>query len=452
MKQHSRRCFLRRSSAAVLWSWGGGLTLTAAAARPTLADADLLAQCRDRIRRHRYGDGVLTVQRADGKPLAGARVRLEQTRHEFLFGSNFFKFDRIPDPELQSRYNEQFAALLNYATLPFYWPSYERRRGEPAHAYAAKTADWCAARGIVCKGHPLVWDFADPSWLPRDFEEIRRLSRERVRECVGRFAGTIDRWDVVNEPTHLGRFGTRLGEWAQWLGPVPYVRQHLETARAAGPKATLLVNDYRVDTPYYRILEQLRAGEKRLFDVVGIQSHMHRGVWALARVWEICDAYAKLGLPIHFTETTVVSGAFLGRDPRRPGRALGNDEMWGESTPELEDRQAEQVRDFYTALFAHPAVHAITWWDFSDFRAWKGAPAGLLRKDMSTKPAGEALRRLIKQEWASKLDGPTDATGRLPARLSFGQYRALITLPNGTEYVKAFAWARESDRKPVLSI
>jgi len=452
MKHHTRRCFLRRSSVAVLWSCGGGLTLTAAAARSVLSDPDVLDQCGERIRKHRYGEGLLTVQGRDGKPVAGARVRLEQTRHEFLFGSNFFRFDRLPDAELQARYNEQFAGLLNYATLGFYWPAYEPRRGEPSHAYAEKAADWCAGHGIVCKGHPLVWDFADPRWLPRDFEQIRRLSHERVTDCIRRFAGKIDRWDVVNEPTHLGRFGTRLGEWAQSLGAVPYVRQHLETARAAGPNAILLVNDYRVDMPFYRILDQLREGGKLLFDAVGIQSHMHQGVWPLARVWDVCDTYAKLGVPLHFTETTIVSGAFLGRDPKRGGRALGNDELWGESTSELEERQAQQVRNFYTALFAHPAVHAVTWWDFSDYRAWKNAPAGLLRKDMSPKPAWEALRKLIKEDWASKLDGHTDDRGRVPARLSYGQYQARITLPNGTEHLKTFPWLRDSERKPVLTV
>jgi len=453
MNHCSRRTFLRRSTTATLSIYGGGLALAAPKqkSQPKVSDEEVLSQCHERIQKHRLGDGTLSVRTADGQAVAGARVRLEQARHEFLFGSNIFEFGKFKEPALQEQYNERFAALLNYATLPFYWPMYEPRRGQPAHEHTEKVVEWCATRGIACKGHPLVWDFLDPRWLPREFEEIRRLSHARVTDCIRRFAGKIDRWDVVNEPTHLGRFGTRLGEWAQSLGAVPYVRQHLETARVAGPKATLLVNDYRVDPPYYQILDQLRADGKLQFDVVGIQSHMHHGIWPLEKVWQVCDGYARLGLPIHFTETTLVSGAFLGKDTKRRSNAFSDEELWGETTSELEARQVEQVEKFYTALFAHPAVHAITWWDFSDAHAWKRAAAGWLRKDMSPKPAYEKLRELIKGRWWSKLDGSTDAQGQLRARLHYGDYQATITLPNGAELKKTISWPRHSERRPAIT-
>jgi endo-1,4-beta-xylanase len=452
MRYHTRRAFLRRAAGAALLTHGVGLALAAPKSPPGLSDQDILSQCADRIEKHRLGAGILTVRTANGQAIPRARIRLEQTRHEFLFGSNIFGFDHHQDAALQEQYNERFAALLNYATLPFYWPMYEPQRGQPMHAHAEKTADWCRARGIACKGHPLVWDFADPRWLPRDFEEIRRLSHERVTDCIKRFAGKIHRWDVVNEPTHQGRFGTRLGEWAQSLGAVPYVRQHLETARSAGPKDTLLVNDYRVDAPFYQILDQLRAGQKLLFDVVGIQSHMHHSVWPLEKVWQVCDTFARLGVPIHFTETTIVSGPFQGRDKNRKPNAFSDEEIWGETAPELEARQAEQVERLYTSLFAHPAVQAITWWDFSDASAWKQAAAGWLRKDMSPKPAYEKLLSLIKGRWWSKLEGRTDAQGHLRARLYYGDYQVVITLPNGTEVRKNIAWSCQSDRNPVITI
>ena len=77
---------------------------------------------------------------------------------------------------------------------------------------------------------------------------------------------------------------------------------------------------------------------------------------------QICDRYARVGLPIHFTETTVVSGPRTG-----PG------ENWGSTTPELEAKQADYVARLYTLLFGRPAVQALTWWDFSDDGAWQRA-------------------------------------------------------------------------------
>src|SRR5207245_10505307 len=175
--------------------------------------------------------------------------------------------------------------------------------------------------------------------------------------------------------------------------PVQYVAQHLKAARTTNPKATLLVNDYRTDPAYYRILQSLQAMEtslpsRTLFDTVGIQSHMHGGVWPLSKVWNVCETYRDIGLPIHFTETTIVSGL-----------RNGTGENWGQSSAEGEATQAEQAARFYTTLFSHPAVSAITWWDFSDLGAWQRAPAGWLRKDMSPKPVYERLLSLIKGAW-----------------------------------------------------
>jgi endo-1,4-beta-xylanase len=76
--------------------------------------------------------------------------------------------------------------------------------------------------------------------------------------------------------------------------------------------------------------------------------------------------------------------------------------------PGVSDGFLAQVRpgiDLYALLFAHPAVHALTWWDFSDRGAWQGAAAGLVRQDMSPKPAYERLRELIKGEWWTRAEG-----------------------------------------------
>ena len=451
MKPCTRRSFIRRTACAGLLTAGGSFSIAAERQPTKMTNNEILSQCPDRIRKYRIGEGTLGIHSADGKPVPQARVRLEQIGHEFLFGSNIFGFGQIQNAELQEQYNRRFADLLNYATLPFYWPMYEPQRGQANHTRTEKTVDWCLAHKIKCKGHPLVWDFADPRWLPRDFEEIGFLSHARVTDCMLRFAGKIDRWDVVNEPTHLGRFGTRLGEWAQSIGAVPYVRQHLVTARKAGPKSTLLVNDYRTDQPFYDILDKLRDDKKLMFDVVGIQSHMHQGVWPLQRVWQVCDTYAKLGLPVHFTETTVVSGPFKGRDTSKKS-AIGDNEIWGETTPELEDTQAEKTVQFYTTLFAHPAVEAITWWDFSDLNAWKRAPAGWLRKDMSTKPVYEQLMKRIKGEWWSKQNGVTDGMGQMKTNLYYGDYQITITLPNGNEIKQQFSWSKQSDRNLIIKI
>jgi endo-1,4-beta-xylanase len=413
----NRRRFLKVtgiSTATLAYPWAYGAEQRKAAP----SDAEALSQCQERIERHRKSDARLVVRGGDGKAVPNAKVKLEQTRHDFLFGCNIYRWGRIREAALEEAYRERFAALLNFATLGFYWASYEPERGKPNYEYTDQVLEWCRQKQITPKGHPLVWDYSDPKWLPKEFAEIRELSNTRVREIVARYAGRMDIWDVVNEPTHLGRFNTRTGEWAMSMGAVPYVTESLKIARAANPKATLLVNDYRVDAPFYQILEQLRADGKLLFDTIGIQSHMHGGVWTLAKTWEVCDRYAKFGVPVHFTETTIVSGR-------------KTNDKWGESTAEDEAKQAEYVPNLYTALFAHPAVEAITWWDFSDNGAWMSAPAGWLRKDMTPKPVYERMMSLLKKEWWSRAEGETDGQGEYTMRGFCGEYRATVTLPGG---------------------
>ncbi|GAJ12035.1 unnamed protein product, partial [marine sediment metagenome] len=97
-------------------------------------------------------------------------------------------------------------------------------------------------------------------------------------------------------------------------------------------------------------------------------------------------------------------------------------EGWN-TTPEGEKYQAEKVAQFYTVLFSHPAVEAITWWDFTDQGAWQRAPAGFLRKNLSPKPAYDKLKSLIKDKWWTKTKLTLAEGGRARFRGFFGQYK-----------------------------
>jgi hypothetical protein len=92
------------------------------------------------------------------------------------------------------------------------------------------------------------------------------------------------------------------------------------------------------------------------------------------------------------------------------------------TTPEGEDRQAQEAIQHYKTLFAHPLVAGITWWDFSD-GGWLNAPAGLIRKDCSNKPAYDALVGLVKGDWwlaPTRLG--TNGDGRVHFKGFLGEY------------------------------
>lgn len=405
------------------------ISVAAVAAEPSPAAQRFLADADARIQKHRTADAVLKLTPKPGESLPpGTKVRIEQTRHAFLFGCNVFNLGRQRTQQDNEAYARRFAELFNFATLAFYWWSYEPAQGKPEYERSQRAAEWCWEHGIVPKGHPLAWNWVDPAWLPEDLDAVMQLQISRISQCAQRFKGQIQYWDVVNEATHYDRpelknkRAVKLTAAIAKVGVGPYVREAFRAARKASPQAKLIINDYRLDDAFEKlVLKQLvdEQGEP-LYDVIGLQSHQHGGAIPIEKVWATCERFGKYGKPLHWTETTFVSGEQgYNLAESRPGF------KW-ESTPEGEKRQAEDVTRFYTLLFSHPAVEAVTWWDFSDFGAWQNAPAGLLRKDMSPKPAYEALLKLVKEKWWTKTEATVEQDGTLSFHGFYGEYKVIV--------------------------
>jgi GH35 family endo-1,4-beta-xylanase len=149
---------------------------------------------------------------------------------------------------------------------------------------------------------------------------------------------------------------------------------------------------------------------------------MHPGYWGEDTMLAMVDRFARFGLPLYLTESTLLSGHLM-----PPEIVDLNDyqiESWP-STPEGEARQADELVRHYRSLVGHPAVEAITYWGITDAGAWLGAPVGLVRADGSTKPSYDALHSLIKGEWwLPPTTMRTDAEGRLAVTGFFGDYTA----------------------------
>ena len=351
---------------------------------------------------HRRGSAVVVVRDRDGRPVPHIEVEVAQTGHDFSFGNIVFDFEALAAGHGADG-DEALARLwldvFNTGTLPFYWGSFEPDEGEPRTAGLRAVAEWFAARGVRLKGHPLVWHTVQPPWLLRhDLDAIERRQRDRIRRDVSGFADLIDTWDAIIEVVIMPVFDredngiTRL---ALDRGRIHMVRMAVEEAKAANPGATLLINDFDLSTAYECLLEGvLEAGIA--VDAIGLQTHMHQGYRGEDATLAIVDRFARFGLPIHMTETSLVSGALM--PPEIEDLNDYRVASWP-STPEGEARQAAEVTRHYRSLVAHPAVQSITYWGITDRDAWLGAPIGLVRADGSPKPAYDALRDLVKGEW-----------------------------------------------------
>lgn len=381
------------------------------------------------IEKNRKGDAVIEVLDAQGKPVADAQVEALQTGHEFLFGCNAFVLGQLPSAEENKRYEEAFAKLFNFATVPFYWEGTEPTRGELRYKEEGSRDMWrrppaerflafAAKYGITLKGHPLLWHAYNPTWLPKEAGELKALYQKRFREIASLYGDKISVWDVVNESQVCPK------TYPLFTPDRAYVAWAFEQAVPLFPKSnTMMINEVTSfnfkpadQNPYFAQVKKLLADGKDVRGV-GFQWHYFRRA-ALegflkseknnpAALLDLYEAFSKLGLPLFVTEITIPSAG-------DNGEAL----------------QAEVVRDIYRLWFSAPGMAGITWWNLGDGTAVKGeneAQGGLMDGKLQPKAAYRELDRLINQEWKTNAKAQTDAQGQARFRGFYGKYQVKVT-------------------------
>jgi GH35 family endo-1,4-beta-xylanase len=398
-----------------------------------LRDADILAQTNAQIAEHRMAPAQVLVVDANGNPVSGAQVEVVQQDSEFKFGANLYGFDAFTGSQ-NDTYKQRFSDLFNYATVPFYWSWMEPVQGQPNYAPVDAMVNWANANGIDLKGHAVLYGDTGmvPAWAGTPSQSMQL---QRVTDIFNRYGASINKWDLVNEPVSA-------------LGPMVFAQAY-QHAKALQPNSTLLVNEYgQFFTGFdmffangYQTLQgvmqqQLAAGTP--IDVVGIQAHAPLDTaWPLETVWNHLNTYAALGTGIHITE-------FMPCSNNAPVLGTPYRGTWTEAT------QAQFAEDFYRVCFAHPAVDAISWWDFADTGAWL-AGGGMLRGDFSAKPVYDRLKQLVKTEWRTNASGASNAQGRYLVDAFHGKYTVRVT-HNGTVYTEAMNVSEDGDNVVSVSV
>lgn len=363
-----------------------------------------------------------------GNALSNCEVDIRQVRHAFLFGCGAFDF--IPyvcdGGEKYRQITESWLEIFNYATLPFYWGKYEPAEGQPEKEALMKAARYLKENGVRVKGHPLCWHTECADWLMKyDNHTILKKQLERIDREVCGFRGIIDMWDVINEVVIMPvfeKYDNAVTRICREKGRVGLIREVFARAHESNPEAVLLLNDFNTSIDYEILIDGcLNAGVP--ISAIGIQSHQHQGYWGKEKLMEVLERFSCFGLPIHFTENTLISGKLM--PPHIEDLNDWQVDQWP-TTPEGEARQAEQIEEMYRILFAHPLVEAITAWDYKD-GAWLKAPSGFIREDLTRKPSYEMLKRLVKKEWWTETTVKTDEDGWAYVEAFKGDYRISCT-------------------------
>ncbi len=300
---------------------------------------------------------------ADGHGLrVGAAMNLTALRTEPRYGEALAREFDIVTPENEMKWAEIHPQRLTYD-----------------FADADEIVAFAAARGMVVRGHTLVWHEQNPSWLNAvSGGEMADVLRDHIAAVVGRYAGRyVAAWDVVNEA--VDDDGTlRNTIWRQRLGN-GYVDTAFRLAHAADPDATLVYNDYGTETinvkstAVYSLLRDMVARAVPVH-AVGFQMHITTAGIDLESFRENIRRFASLGLQIHITELDVRS--------QLPPNLIA---------------QADVYRSVLDVCLEFSACKTFQMWGFTDAHSWipdrfPGFGAALIfDENYRTKPAYDAL-------------------------------------------------------------
>lgn len=279
-----------------------------------------------------------------------------------------------------------------------------------ATSFSFDTADalvkFCEQNGKSVRGHTLIWNDWPPTWLKqsaaRDFPGIMDRHIETV---MGRYAGRITSWDVVNEPFHWKDGGAlRPGPWALAMGE-DYIFRAFATAAVADPKAKLVLNEAWTERSdalglgtrraLLLLIDRMRDKGLRI-DAIGLQAHLmpdqpYDDAGFVAFLHEI----EQRGLEIYLTEFDIDERSFQGNFAER-------------------DRQvADRAYKFLTAALSVKAVKLLMTWGLSDRYTWWREPSlmqkfGLKRlarplpfdDTLRAKPLRDAMARTMRERKA----------------------------------------------------
>ncbi len=189
------------------------------------------------------------------------------------------------------------------------WDATEPSRGQFSFGGADQVMAFAQTNNQVVHGHTLVWHSQTPGWVQGlDATQLRAAMQTHVDTVVGRYAGRIAAWDVVNEVFEEN--GTlRNSFWLQRLGS-GYIAEAFRLARAADPTAKLYINDYNVEgqnaksNAMYNLVRDLRAQGVPI-DGVGLQTHLAIQFGFPGDLQQNIQRFANLGVDVKITELDV---------------------------------------------------------------------------------------------------------------------------------------------------
>ena len=426
----------------------------------------------ENIEKYRKGNMTVSVIDENGNAVHNAKIKVNQIKHEFKFGANLFMLDELETDEKNKLYKDYFKSIFNMATLPFYWSSIEPEKGKVRYDKNSEKyyrrppidlcIEYCEENGIEPREHALAYEHQFPKWLSNTtVDEIKEALEERYKEIAKRYADKIPTIEVTNEMLWNHRV-------TEFYNENDYIEWCFKLAEKYFPNNQLVINEYteafwgencRSTDSYYAYTEANMLKGARI-DAIGAQFHVFESreseinkasyLYNPKRLYDHMNLYSNLSKHLQVTEITIPA--------------------YSNETAD-EDIQAKILEYLYTVWFSHPSMEQIIYWNLVDGYAYVENPTpeairwsqgnmtvgenvyygGLLRFDMTPKPAYITLDNLINKKWHTELNLILNDEGCVNFRGFYGDYEIEITKDEKT-VIKTFTLSSKKENNLTVAI
>ena len=275
------------------------------------------------------------------------------------------------------------------------WAATEPARGVFDFRAGDRVVQFADAHHMKVRGHNLLWDKYNPTWLNRGHftpAQLRRIMKNHIQMVVRHYRGQVFAWDVVNEVFDSeGHLRHTLWYDEPGIGlagkGMAYIAQAFRWAHQAAPRALLFYNEVgadginaKSDAVYEMVKDFKRQGIP--ISGVGLQMHVFDRDDVPSQLARNIARFTKLGVEVQITEMDVAL-PLAGR-----GHVSQSQLAW----------QAKIYKSVAMTCAQNPGCTAFQTWGFTDRYSWipgdtkgkKGA-ALIFDADYRPKPAYQAV-------------------------------------------------------------
>jgi len=394
------------------------------------ASKEVMKRAEADIEKYRKGDFIIRFVDEKGKEIKMANAKIELFQHQFIFGTNMWKLSDLPDDnKLKREALNAITDIFNTVIVCNYWE--DQKYGEAgAFTRAMKDYEWATRNDLRMRLHALLYNI--PNWIPTDKNLTEKdywdIIEFRIKDVAKNFGDKIFEYDVLNEMFTRESYSTRIRDvnpnFPDFTDPkvakrvFDLTRKYLPNAKLVCLEAYVASVNSPVFVKFIDYCKNLRdlGGD---FDYAGHQAHFYtKGVpfregkqFTMASINEAYELMAGIGKPIVLTE-------FNGPSRNNKEPKAEQDKIWMMTDKE---NSAWQI-NFYKLAFSKPYIRELTRWFQVDNHGGRGMDAGIIDGNGNKRQIYYDLKKLIKEEWHTKVEGKTNDKGEVSLRGFYGTY------------------------------